>query len=36
MVHSNPSLSETGRLRLTCCVVEDGGPLRRAVERFLV
>jgi transposase InsO family protein len=27
-------LSETGRLRLARCVVEDGWPLRRAAERF--
>jgi transposase InsO family protein len=29
-------LSETGRLRLARCVVEDGWPLRRAAERFQV
>lgn len=29
-------LTETGRLRLARCVVEDGWPLRRAAERFNV
>jgi transposase len=29
-------LTETGRLRLARCVVEDGWPLRRAAERFQV
>jgi hypothetical protein len=28
--------SETGRLRLARCIVEDGWPLRRAAERFQV
>ncbi len=37
MSHRNaPPLSETGRLRLARCVVEDGWPLRRAAERFQV
>ena len=36
MSHRNASLSETGRLRLARCVVEDGWPLRRAAERFQV
>ena len=36
MTHRNAPLSETGRLRLACCVVEDGWPLRRAAERFNV
>lgn len=36
MVHGNASLTELGRLRLACCVVEDGWPLRRAAERFQV
>ena len=36
MVHRNAALSETGRLRLARCVVEDGWPLRRAAERFQV
>jgi transposase InsO family protein len=36
MVHRNAPLSETGRLRLARCVVEDGWPLRRAAERFQV
>jgi len=34
--HRNASLSETGRLRLARCVVDDGWPLRRAAERFQV
>jgi transposase InsO family protein len=34
--HRNAPLSETGRLRLARCVVEDGWPLRRAAERFNV
>jgi len=29
-------LSETGRLRLARCIVDDGWPLRRAAERFQV
>ena len=36
MPHRNAPLSETGRLRLARCVVEDGWPLRRAAERFQV
>ena len=36
MVHGNAPLSETGRLRLARCVVEDGWPLRRVAERFQV
>ncbi|WP_055405700.1 MULTISPECIES: IS481 family transposase, partial [unclassified Mycobacterium] len=36
MVHRNAPLSETGRLKLARCVVEDGWPPRRAVERFQV
>jgi transposase InsO family protein len=36
VVHRNASLSETGRLRLARCVVEEGWPLRRAAERFQV
>jgi transposase InsO family protein len=36
MVHRNALLSETGRLRLARCVVEEGWPLRRAAERFQV
>jgi transposase InsO family protein len=36
VVHRNAPLSETGRLRLARCVVEDGWPVRRAAERFQV
>ncbi|WP_157641124.1 helix-turn-helix domain-containing protein, partial [Longispora albida] len=36
MVHRNAPLSETGRLRLARCVVDDQWPLRRAAERFQV
>ncbi|MFH8395752.1 IS481 family transposase [Streptomyces sp. NPDC018036] len=36
MVHRNAPLTETGRLRLARCVVEDGWSLRRAAERFQV
>ncbi|RAV05246.1 IS481 family transposase [Mycolicibacterium sp. GF69] len=36
MVHRNAPLSETGRLRLARCIVDDGWPLRRAAERFQV
>jgi transposase InsO family protein len=32
--HRNAPLTETGRLRLARCVVDDGWPLRRAAERF--
>jgi transposase InsO family protein len=34
MTHPNAPLSETGRLRLARCVVDDRWPLRRAAERF--
>jgi transposase InsO family protein len=36
MPHRNALLTETGRLRLARCVVEDGWPVRRAAERFQV
>jgi transposase InsO family protein len=36
VVHRNAPLSETGRLRLARCVVDDGWPLRRAAQRFQV
>ena len=36
MSHRNAPLTETGRLRLARCVVENGWPLRRAAERFQV
>ncbi|MGZ6807528.1 MAG: leucine zipper domain-containing protein, partial [Mycobacteriaceae bacterium] len=36
MSHRNALLSETGRLRLARCVVDDGWSLRRAAERFQV
>src|SRR5262249_5301671 len=36
MPHRNAPLTETGRLRLARCVVEDGRPVRRAAERFRV
>ncbi len=36
MSHRNAPLSETGRLRLARCVVEQGWTLRRAAERFQV
>jgi transposase InsO family protein len=36
VVHRNAPLTETGRLRLARCVVEEGWPLRRAAERFQV
>ena len=36
MPHPNAPLTETGRLRLARCVVDDGWPLRRAAERFQV
>ncbi|PSK54907.1 hypothetical protein B0E53_07073 [Micromonospora sp. MH33] len=36
MPHRNPPLSETGRLRLARCVVDDGWPLRREAELFQV
>ena len=34
--HRNAPLSETGRLRLARCIVEEGWTLRRAAERFQV
>jgi transposase InsO family protein len=34
MSHANALLTPRGRLRLACCVVEDGWTLRRAAERF--
>jgi transposase InsO family protein len=36
MVHRNAPLSETGRLRLARCVVDEGWSLRRVAERFQV
>lgn len=36
MNHRNAPLTETGRLRLARCVVEDGWSVRRAAERFQV
>jgi transposase InsO family protein len=36
MPHRNAPLTESGRLRLARCVVDDGWPLRRAAERFQV
>ncbi len=36
MVHRNAPLTETGRLRLARCVVEQGRPVARAAERFQV
>lgn len=36
MSHRNAPLTETGRLRLARCVVDDGWSLRRAAERFNV
>jgi transposase InsO family protein len=36
VVHRNALLSETGRLRLASCIVNDGWSLRRAAERFQV
>jgi transposase InsO family protein len=36
MPHRNAPLTETGRLRLARCIVDDGWPLRRAAERFQV
>ncbi|MCI2424035.1 IS481 family transposase [Saccharopolyspora sp. K220] len=36
MSHRNAPLSETGRLRVARCVVDEGWPLRRAAERFQV
>jgi len=34
--HRNAPLTETGRLRLARCVVDDGWPVRRAAQRFQV
>ena len=34
MSHANAPLTETGRLRLARCVVDDGWALRRAADRF--
>jgi transposase InsO family protein len=36
VVHRNAPLTETGRLRLARCVVEQGWPVARAAERFQV
>jgi transposase InsO family protein len=36
MAHRNAPLTETGRLRLARCVVDNGWPVRRAAERFQV
>lgn len=36
MPHGNGPLSQTGRLRLARCIVDDGWPLARAAERFNV
>jgi transposase InsO family protein len=36
VVHRNAILSETGRLLLARCIVEDGWTLRRAADRFQV
>ncbi|WP_277441078.1 leucine zipper domain-containing protein [Streptomyces sp. SPB162] len=36
MPHRDAPLTETGRLRLARCVVDDGWTLRRAAERFQV
>ncbi|MFD4915748.1 leucine zipper domain-containing protein, partial [Streptomyces virginiae] len=36
MPHRNAPLTETGRLPLARCVVDDGWPVRRAAERFQV
>jgi transposase InsO family protein len=36
VVHRNAPLTETGRLRLARCIVEDGWPVARAAERFQV
>jgi transposase InsO family protein len=36
VVHRNAPLTETGRLRLARCVIDEGWPLRRAAERFQV
>jgi transposase-like protein len=36
VVHRNAPLTETGRLRLARCIVDDGWPIARAAERFQV
>ena len=36
MVHRNAPLTETGRLRLARCIVEDGWPVAWAAKRFQV
>jgi transposase InsO family protein len=36
VVHRNAPLTETGRLRLARCIVDDGRPIARAAERFQV
>jgi transposase InsO family protein len=36
VVHRNAPLTETGRLRLARCIVEDKWPIARAAERFQV
>ncbi|MFL6077565.1 MAG: IS481 family transposase, partial [Mycobacteriales bacterium] len=36
MAHRNAPLTETGRLRLARCVVEEGWSPARAAERFQV
>jgi transposase InsO family protein len=36
VVHRNAPLTETGRLRLARCVVDQGWPIARAAERFQV
>ncbi len=36
MVHRNAPLTETGRLRLARCIVDDRWPIARAAERFQV
>ena len=36
MVHRNAPLTETGRLRLARCIVDQGWPIARAAERFQV
>src|SRR3954469_5194997 len=36
VVHRNAPLTETGRLRLARCIVDQGWPIARAAERFQV
>ena len=36
MSHRNAPLSELGRLRLARCIVDQGGPIAHAAERFQV